>query len=132
MPPPIASAFVAMVGVTEAGLEEFRVVYGMLDELRRKASPPVESFEFSAEGLDRLSKKLPGCAAMLMAPDLPTWSRLPHLNQLGPRPLRSAAHPFGLPIWTWPMQTGSTQNTDYTNSASWWCALSWRQSAAPT
>ncbi len=97
VPPPSASAFIAMVGVTEAGLDEFRVAYGMLDELRREASPPVESFDFTSDGLDRLGKRLSGCAALLVAPNLRTWSRLPHLNQLGPRPLRSAAHPFGLP-----------------------------------
>lgn len=36
-------------------------------------------------------------AAVLMSPPCGTWSRAPWANQLGPRPLRSASHPWGFP-----------------------------------
>ena len=36
-------------------------------------------------------------AAVLMSPPCGTWSRAPWANQFGPRPLRSAAHPWGFP-----------------------------------
>jgi hypothetical protein len=100
MPTPPDQALVALVGVTELGLDDFQADWASLDARRRTSGKPdvkLQGFEFNAEGLRSLSEQLFKCRAVALVPTLPTWSRLPHLNRWGPSPLRTAASPWGLP-----------------------------------
>ncbi len=100
MPTPSTQALVALVGVTESGLDDFRADWASLNARRQTSGVldvTVKGFEFNAVGLKDLSGQLFKCMAVALMPTLPTWSRLPHLNRWGPSPLRTAASPWGLP-----------------------------------
>ncbi len=70
------------------------------------------SFGFTLEGLTNLKEQLRHIDAVLIFPRMPTWSRLPALNRLGPKPLRSRDFPWGRPG----ISQLSSQRVDHENT----------------
>ncbi len=69
-------------------------------------------FGFTLEGLTSLKKQLRHIDAALIFPRMPTWSRLPALNRLGPKPLRSRVFSWGRPN----ISQLSSQRVDHENT----------------
>ncbi len=91
---------VALVGLTHQQLAEHRAAWGTLLQSRWDRLPHIAIFEFTPHGMTHFQANMLNIDAAVLLPHLPTWSRLPHLNSLGPRPLRSRDHPWGLPQLT--------------------------------
>ncbi len=89
-----------MVTNSDCAQEEFGRAWARLTNLSRHHSslePLLVTYSFTDEGLSNLAGGLAEASALIAAPILTSWSRLPHLNRVGPRPLRSAVFPWGLP-----------------------------------
>ncbi len=95
---------IATVGFSDAEARDFEDGLGTAQDILASAgctvSWEVQHYEFDLAGLTSLREALHTFAALIVFPRLPTWSRLPSLNRLGPRPMRSAAFPWGLPWLT--------------------------------
>ncbi len=102
--PSSTSSMLATVGFSDAEARDFedglRTAQGVLAAAGCSVSWEVQHFEFDLAGLTSLREELHIFAALIVFPRMPTWSRLPSLNRLGPRPMRSAAFPWGLPWLT--------------------------------
>ncbi len=99
-PPPHTCASVATVGISKAGLADLRETWKTLSSNFASTSAMtlrLSPFSFTTEGITEFMQAEAHHDAFLLAPRLTTWSRLPHLNRHGPRPLRSAEFPWGLP-----------------------------------